>query len=112
MDLSTLNQKPGLLASDCFRGKVFGNDEKKTSKRFLQSGEGEKPNVSRKEIESLAIKATQALKAEFTGVDLLADKDKLMIIEVNRSSQFQIFEKLTKVNVAEKLINYLTIASE
>lgn len=93
-------------------GKSLGVMERKTSKRFLRSGEGEKPKVAKEKIEDLAIKATQALKAEFSGVDLLADKNKLMIIEVNRSPQFQIFEKLTKVNIAEKLINYLTTTFE
>lgn len=82
--------------------------ERKTSKRFFKSGAGEKPDVSREEIENLAVRATQALKAEFTGVDLLVDKNKLMIIEVNRSPQFQVFEKMTKVDVAKKIINYLT----
>lgn len=93
-------------------GKSLGVMERKTSKRFLKSGEGEKSEVSRKEIETLAIKATKIFQAEFTGVDLLADKNKLMIIEVNRSPQFQIFERLTKAKVAEKIIDYLTIASE
>jgi len=93
-------------------GKSLGVMERKTSKRFIKSGEGRKPRVDRKKIESLAIKATNVFQAEFTGVDLLADKGKLMIIEVNRSPQFQIFEKLTKVDAAEKLINYLTLSSE
>lgn len=92
-------------------GKSLGVMERKTNKRFLQSGEGEKPSVVKEKIEALAIKATDVFQAEFTGVDLLADKDKLMIIEVNRSPQFQIFEKLTKVKVAEKLVNYLTLSS-
>lgn len=93
-------------------GKSLGIMERKTSKRFLKSREGEKPNVVKEKIEDLAIKATNVFQAEFAGVDLLADKDKLMIIEVNRSPQFQIFEKLTKIDVAEKVINYLTMASE
>ena len=92
-------------------GKSLGVMERKTSKRFLKPREGEKPNVVKEKIEDLAIKATKVFQAEFTGVDLLADKEKLMIIEVNRSPQFQIFEKLTKVDIAEKLINYLTLTS-
>lgn len=92
-------------------GKSLGIMERKTSKRFLKPREGEKPSVVKGKIEDLAIKATNVFQAEFTGVDLLADKDKLMIIEVNRSPQFQIFEKLTRVDVAEKIINYLTLTS-
>jgi len=93
-------------------GKSLGIMERKTSKRFIKSGEGEKPEVNRKEIGTLAIKATKVFQAEFTGVDLLADKNKLLIIEVNRSPQFQIFEKMTKVDVANKLIDYLTTAPD
>lgn len=93
-------------------GEPLGIMERKTSKRFLQSREGGKPEVSRKEIETLAIRVAKVFRAEFTGVDLLADKRKLMIIEVNRSPQFQIFEKLTRVDVANRVINYLTLASE
>lgn len=94
-------------------GKSLGVMERKTSKRFFEAGEGEKPNIAKKKIENLAIKATRVFQAEFTGVDLLvADKNKLMIIEINRSPQFQVFEKKTKVDVAEELTNYLTRASE
>lgn len=126
------NQKQADKAMECYQGKwiyqplikspvywrvivlngeSLGIMERKTSKRFIKSGEGERPKVAKKKIEDLAIKATQVFQAEFTGVDLLADKNKLLIIEVNRSPQFQIFEKLTRVDVANKLINYLTLSS-
>lgn len=48
-------------------------------------------------------------QAEFAGVDILVDKqNKPLIIEVNRSPQFQIFEKKTGIDVAGTLIEYLT----
>jgi len=93
-------------------GKSLGIMERKTSERFVKTGEGKKPEVTKEEIKNLAIKATQLFKAEMAGIDLLAEKNKLMIIEVNRSPQFQIFDKLTKSNVASKIINYLTSASK
>jgi len=92
--------------------KSLGMMERKTSKRFLKSGEEEKPKVARSKIEALAIKATQLFKAEMAGVDLLAEKNKLMVIEVNRSPQFQIFDRLVKTNVASKVIDYLTSISK
>jgi len=88
-------------------GKSLGVMERKTSKRFLRVGEGEEPDISQKGIEELAIKVTRVFRAEFAGVDLLADKEKLMIIEVNRNPQFQVFEKLTSIDVGEKIIVYL-----
>lgn len=92
--------------------KSLGIMERKTSERFVKTGEGRKPEVSKEEIKNLAIKATQLFKADITGVDLLAEKNKLMIIEVNRSPQFQIFDRLTKSNVALEVINYLTSTSK
>lgn len=88
-------------------GKSLGIMERKTSEGFIKSGEGKRPKIDSKEIEDLAVRATQVFQAEMAGVDLLADKGKLMIIEVNRSPQFQIFEKRTKVDVARKVIGYL-----
>jgi glutathione synthase/RimK-type ligase-like ATP-grasp enzyme len=64
--------------------------------------------VSLKELGKLALEATQVFKAELTGVDILADKDgQPLVIEVNRSPQFKIFEKRTGINVAEKIRDYL-----
>lgn len=91
-------------------GKPLGIMERKTSERFVKTGEGEKTKIVKSKIEALAIKAVQLFKAEMAGVDLLAEKNKLMIIEVNRSPQFQIFEKMTGADVAGKIINYLTLA--
>lgn len=87
--------------------KSLGIMERKTNERFLKLGEGRKPSVRKETIESLAIEASQVFQTELAGVDLLANRDKLMIIEVNRSPQFKIFEKLTKMKVAEKIIKYL-----
>lgn len=92
--------------------KSLGIMERKTSERFVKTEEGEEPKVARSKIETLAIKATQIFKAEMAGVDLLAEKNKLMVIEVNRSPQFQIFDKLTKSKVASQVIDYLTSASK
>ena len=78
----------------------------------MSSGEGGKPEVNQDKIGDLALKAAKVFKAELAGVDLLADKDKLMIIEVNRSPQFRIYDKFCKVNVADKIINYLTSTSK
>lgn len=89
-------------------GKSLGIMERETSKRFFKSGEGRRPSIAQKRIESLAIKAAQVFQAEFAGVDLLADREKLMVIEANRSPQFQIFEKLTRIKVAEEIIRHLT----
>ncbi|HUV42454.1 MAG TPA: hypothetical protein VMY36_00940 [Patescibacteria group bacterium] len=95
---------------------VLGNQslgimERKTNERFVNSEEGKGPEVDQNEIESLALKATKVFKVEFAGVDLLADKKRLMVIEVNRSPQFRVYDKLCKVNVADKIVNYLTSTS-
>ena len=92
--------------------RSLGIMERQTNEKFVSSGEGGKPEVNQDKIGDLALKAAKVFKAELAGVDLLANKDKLMIIEVNRSPQFRIYDKLCKVNVADKIINYLTSTSK
>ncbi|MBU3957353.1 ATP-grasp domain-containing protein [Patescibacteria group bacterium] len=56
-----------------------------------------------------AEKACQALKVEIASVDMVIDKrnGKPVIIEVNEAPQFDVFEKRTGIDVAEKIVDYL-----
>lgn len=57
----------------------------------------------------LCEKAAQTLDYEFAGVDLaLTADDRPIILEVNRAPGFIGFETATGINVAEKVISYLT----
>jgi len=96
-------------------GKVLGAMKRETNRRFLKEAPGletpgfEPASSLETQIKTLALEATRALKAEFGGVDILIDEEKNpMVIEVNRTPQFKIFEKRLEINVAREIIDYLT----
>lgn len=87
-------------------GKPLGMMKRRTNPKFYAGKE--KINTQKNEILSLAKLAAGVFDCDFAGVDLLADrKGKLMVIEVNRSPQFKMFEKKTGIRVAEKVIDFL-----
>jgi ribosomal protein S6--L-glutamate ligase len=55
----------------------------------------------------IAKKIINALKVEFTGIDIIYKNDKPYVLEVNNAPQFRGFEKATKVNLAGKIIDYI-----
>jgi len=59
------------------------------------------------EQEELAIKACKALKIEIGAVDIIEQNNELFVIEVHRSPKFLRFEKLTKINFAESILEYI-----
>lgn len=64
---------------------------------------GEDPEARR-----LALNASKLLKLDYCGVDLMKnEKNRWVVLEVNRACQFEGFEKSTGINVAEGIIDYL-----
>ena len=61
------------------------------------------------ELKTLAESAAQRMHYEFAGVDIIenAHTGKLYVLEVNRSPQFEAFEKCTKINAAGELVKYI-----
>lgn len=60
------------------------------------------------EIEKLALSAARVFDLEYAGIDIMLDSDNIpRVIEVNRYAQFQGFEKVTGINVAGLVIDYL-----
>lgn len=61
-------------------------------------------------VEEEAEKACQVLKVEIASVDMVIDKrnGQPVIIEVNEAPEFDIFEKRTGIDVAGKMVEYLT----
>lgn len=86
-------------------GRALGIMERRTSKRFYQGKETGR--VDEEEMMNLAEKASRVFDSDFAGVDILVDgQGKFLIIEVNRSPQFQIFERKTEVDVAGAVLEY------
>ncbi len=70
---------------------------------------GENWEISEGELGRLALAAAAVFKAQMAGVDILATgPEKGAVIEVNRSPQFEIFERRLGIRVAEEVIGFLT----
>lgn len=59
------------------------------------------------ELRTIVTNVIKATQMEFTGIDLIYKNNKPVIIEVNSSPQFERFEAGTKINLVEKILNYL-----
>ena len=59
------------------------------------------------DIEWIGGECARLLDLDIAGVDLLFDKGKYVICEVNSAPGFQGMEKYTKINVAEQMVDYI-----
>lgn len=77
---------------------------------FSQGGLVEEYKIGEdSEASSVALNTVKLFKLDYCGVDLMRNTEgKWIVLEVNRSCQFEGFEKATKINVAEKIINHLS----
>ncbi len=66
-----------------------------------------KPIEITEEIKKLSLKASEAIKGEIVGVDIMDDHGKLKVIEVNGTPQFKGVATATNINIASEIINYL-----
>lgn len=62
--------------------------------------------IPTKEMKKIAIKATRAMGYEIAGVDFLEYKNKLYVLEINSTPQWQKFKKVTGINPAKYIISY------
>jgi RimK family alpha-L-glutamate ligase len=90
------------------KGKFLGAIPRKTKSRFLPGKEISLPEKLNqkdlKEIKKISLNAAQVLEADFAGIDFLCHHGKWLLLELNRTPQFKIFERKTNINVARKII--------
>jgi len=79
---------------------------------FSQGGSVEQLIINNEEliiIKQIAIKTAGHFKLDYVGVDLmLNNKKEWVVLEVNRACQFKGFEQATGVNIASKVVKFLT----
>lgn len=89
-------------------GEFLGAIPRKTKSRFFPSKSTDLPNkIGQKdenEIERISLKVAKILETDFAGLDFLNDNGNWLLLEINRTPQFKIFEKKTNINVAKKII--------
>jgi ribosomal protein S6--L-glutamate ligase len=72
------------------------------------SGKSRPKNLSY-ELENSALKASEAIGLDIAGVDLILDQNgKINVIEVNYSPGFRGMESSTGLNIAGRIVNYLS----
>ena len=59
------------------------------------------------DIEWIGGECARLLDLDIAGVDLLFDKGKYVICEVNSAPGFEGMEKYTKINVAEQMVDFI-----
>jgi ribosomal protein S6--L-glutamate ligase len=96
-----------VVGGECVGGfdryKPEGEDFLTTRK----GGKREAAQLSENQIQA-ALEATRLQGLEIAGVDMFSFEDKIYILEVNSSPQFNVFEKKTGINVAQKILRYIT----
>ncbi|XRO74766.1 tetrahydromethanopterin:alpha-L-glutamate ligase [Methanocaldococcus sp. 28A] len=94
--------------------RAFVVDDEVVAAMYRIGGENWKNNVSQgakieeceitDEIEKLALKAKNAIGLFYAGVDLIESEDGLKILEVNSTPSWIGLSKVSKVNIADKLL--------
>ncbi|HHE45911.1 MAG TPA: ATP-grasp domain-containing protein, partial [Candidatus Moranbacteria bacterium] len=57
-------------------------------------------------MKKVALKATELMGYEIAGVDLIEYNNKIYVLEVNSTPEWQGFKKVTGINPAKEIINY------
>lgn len=93
-------------------GRVLGAMQRgpKVYKKMLDKSSGKARQIKLSSgLEEIGIKAAMALGIDIAGVDLVFDKekDRYVVLEVNRSPQFRVFERVTGVDVIEEIVRFI-----
>ena len=59
------------------------------------------------ELQEIAVKAAKALECEVAGVDIIERNGQYYVLEVNSQPDWKGLQQVTKVNIAEKIIEYV-----
>lgn len=92
-----------VLGNEAIAGMYRVSNNWKTN---VYAGAEVKPIQITSELEELAIKAANITKTEIAGVDILESKDGYYVIEVNSIPGFMALQKVTDVNIPEKIVSY------
>lgn len=75
-------------------------------KTNIHAGANPEPLELTAEMEDLSVRAAHITKTEIAGVDLLETKKGLRVIEVNSIPGFTALQKVTNINLTEKIVDY------
>jgi len=90
-------------------GEALGAEFRKGKDWKSNIAQGGRPFPAKpdKEMTELALKATEALKLDFAGIDIADTKDGYLILDTNPTMSWQGFKQVNKADVAGALIGHL-----
>ncbi|MFW9998548.1 MAG: RimK family alpha-L-glutamate ligase [Candidatus Hodarchaeota archaeon] len=92
-----------VLGNEVVTGMYRVGDSWKTN---IYSGARAEPIELTGDMKNLAIKAANITKTEIAGVDIIECEKGLTVLEVNSIPGFTALQKVTDINIAEKIIKY------
>jgi len=60
-----------------------------------------------KELETLAVQAAKVIGCKVTGVDIIEGSNGPVLIELNSQPGWRGLQSVTKINIADEIINYM-----
>jgi len=95
-----------VIGNECVAAMGRFNPEKDFRSNIAIGGTAKPIEISN-EIKNLSLSATKCVKGEIIGVDLMDNKGKMQVIEINGTPQFQGIQKATGKNIAGEIVNYI-----
>jgi len=92
-----------VLGDKVIAGMYRVSDNWKTN---IYAGAKMKPIELTEELKDLSIRAAKAVKTEIAGVDIIESEAGYQILEVNSIPGFTAIQKVTEINLTEKIIDY------
>ena len=92
-----------VIGNEAIAGMYRVSDNWKTN---VYAGAEVKPIEVTSELKELAVKSAQVTKTEIAGVDILESEEGYYVIEVNSIPGFTALQKVTDINIPEKIISY------
>lgn len=92
-----------VLGEEAVAGMYRVSDNWKTN---ISAGGKEKSLELTQELKTLAIEAAKAVKTEIAGVDIIESDEGYQVIEVNSIPGFTALQRVSNIDLAEKIIDY------
>ena len=92
-----------MIGNEAIAGMYRVSNNWKTN---VYAGAEVKPLKLTDELIRLAVKSAQVTKTEIAGVDILESDEGYYVIEVNSIPGFMALQKVTNINIPEKIISY------
>ncbi|MBD3212329.1 MAG: RimK family alpha-L-glutamate ligase [Candidatus Lokiarchaeota archaeon] len=95
-----------VVGDECVAAMGRYNPEEDFRSNIALGGTAKKEEIT-DEIRKISLNASKAVNGEIVGVDLMVKEGKFYVIEVNGTPQFRAVSKASKINVANKIVDYV-----